>query len=196
MFIAFEGIDGSGKTTQIKLFNDYLKKKLIKTFLTAEPGGTTISKSIDLIVKNYDIPAEARLLLFLADRVIHIQKIEEMMRNGKMVITDRYSYSTVAYQGYGEGLNVNMIWKMLDIFCPLTPDIVIFLDVSPESVINRYDHKDMFERKGNEFYHKVANGYREMAKANKRIYTIDASGSIKDVHKSIVRLWENEIRRA
>ena len=125
MFIAFEGIDGSGKTTQIKLFNDYLKAELIKTFLTAEPGGTVISKSIDSIVRKYDISAEARLLLFLADRVIHIKKIREMMSKGFMVLTDRYSYSTVAYQGYGEGLDVNMIWKMLDLFCPLVPDATI-----------------------------------------------------------------------
>ncbi len=195
MFIAFEGIDGAGKTTQIKLFNDYLKAKSIKTFLTVEPGGTTISKSIDSVVKKCNIPAEARLLLFLADRVIHIKKIREMINKGFLVITDRYSYSTVAYQGYGEGLDVNMIWKMLNLFCPLVPDATIFLDVLSESVINRYEHKDIIERKGDDFYCRVISGYRQMAKTNKSIHTVNASGSVDDVHKLIVKLWENEIRR-
>ncbi len=195
MFIAFEGIDGSGKSTQIKLFKDYLKSKSIDAFVTAEPGGTEASKMLDFIIRNFDIPTEARLLLFISDRIIHIKEIEEKLNRGEWVLTDRYSYSTLAYQGYGECMDIKMIRELLDRFCPLMPAVTFLLNISPKCAINRAGMHDLIERKGYEFYRQVSEGYLQLTKNDKRIVVIDASGSINDVHKKIIEKWENEIER-
>lgn len=195
MFIAFEGIDGSGKSTQIKLFAEYLRSKSINTFLTVEPGGTNSSEMINTIVRKFDIPKESRLLLFIADRIIHIKKIEEKLSEGRWVLTDRYSYSTLAYQGYGEGIAIKVIDDLLQRFCPLMPEVTFLLNISPESAINRIYTGDVIEKKGYDFYRRVRNGYLELAKRDKRVWIIDASGDIQQVHKRIIEKWENEVKR-
>ncbi len=195
MFIAFEGIDGSGKSTQIKLFAEYLRSKSIDTFLTVEPGGTDSSEMINTIVRKFDIPKESRLLLFIADRIIHIKKIEEKLNEGRWVLTDRYSYSTLAYQGYGEGIAIKVIDDLLQRFCPLMPEVTFLLNISPESAINRIYTGDVIEKKGYDFYRRVRNGYLELAKRDKRVLIIDASGDIQQVHKKIIEKWENEVKR-
>jgi len=195
LFIAFEGIDGSGKSTQIKLFAEYLRSKSINTFLTVEPGGTNSSEMINTIVRKFDIPKESRLLLFIADRIIHIKKIEEKLSEGRWVLTDRYSYSTLAYQGYGEGIAIKVIDDLLQRFCPLMPEVTFLLNISPESAINRIYTGDVIEKKGYDFYRRVRNGYLELAKRDKRVWIIDASGDIQQVHKRIIEKWENEVKR-
>jgi len=195
LFIAFEGIDGSGKSTQIKLFAEYLRSKSIDTFLTVEPGGTDSSEMINTIVRKFDIPKESRLLLFIADRIIHIKKIEEKLNEGRWVLTDRYSYSTLAYQGYGEGIAIKVIDDLLQRFCPLMPEVTFLLNISPESAINRIYTGDVIEKKGYDFYRRVRNGYLELAKRDKRVLIIDASGDIQQVHKKIIEKWENEVKR-
>tara|TARA_Y100000589_G_scaffold299453_1_gene308887 strand:+ start:5314 stop:5943 length:630 start_codon:yes stop_codon:yes gene_type:complete len=178
-FIVIEGIDGSGKTTQIQEICDWLPNsglidKNIKLVKTREPGGTFLGEKIrDLILSNDENNQPSyltELLLYSADRAEHISKIIlPALREGNWVITDRFTGSTLAYQGYGRDININIIKELEKIVCQkLKPDITFLLEISPEESMARRKDKvaDRIESEGINFLRKANNGFKNIALEN------------------------------
>ena len=178
-FIVLEGIDGSGKTTQINELSKWLPKSgLIKgnasLIKTREPGGSILGREIrDMILNNnkFDSPSIlTELLLYSADRAEHISKvILPALQNGNWIISDRFSGSTLAYQGYGREISIDIIKKLENIVCQnINPDLTIFLEISPEESILRRKNKvaDRIESEGLDFLKKVNHGFKLIALEN------------------------------
>ena len=189
-YIAFEGIDGSGKSTQAKLFADYLENKGCCVFLTKEPGGST-DKIRDLLL-NYRWSKRAELFLFLADRAENAREIKNKLDKGCIVVSDRCMYSTIAYQGFGEGLDIDFL-EELNLFSTdgLKPDIVFCFDVDLETMNERVGKRDVIESKPRDFFYRVREGYRELAKRNDRFFLIDGKKKKEEVFGEVLRIWES-----
>ena len=178
-FIVLEGIDGCGKTTQInKLFEWLPKSGLINKpaalIKTREPGGSILGKEIrDMILNNNksNPPSNlTELLLYYADRAEHISRIiSPAIENGNWILCDRFSGSTLAYQGYGREINIDIIKKLENIVCQnVKPDLTFFLDITPEESIKRRKDRvaDRIESEGLEFLKKVTDGFKLIALEN------------------------------
>ena len=188
-FISFEGIDGSGKTTQIKLLCDNLIKNGKKVSVFREPGGTIISEKIRTILldrNNFNLSNEAETLLFLASRNQLInEKLKNKLDSGEYVIFDRFNDSTIAYQGYGFGLDIKQL-KILSNFATIgfVPYKTFYLDINVEESLRRRSNynSDRIEIKGEKYLSRVYNGFKEIAKENPtRIIKIDAVGNLNDI---------------
>lgn len=179
IFITIEGIDGSGKTTLAQILNSWLEMKGYSVVLTREPGGTPAGNQIrNIILNTPDIPPLAQLFLFLADRFIHVEQvIIPALQKGKIVICDRYFDSTVAYGGYGHGIDLDFIKKVNSVASKnTTPHLTILLDAPPQITLPRVLTKTIFESKGIEFYERVRKGYLKLAEEESdRIKVIDAT---------------------
>lgn len=210
ILISFEGIEGTGKTIQSKLLYEYLFKKGYKVMLTEEPGGTRIGLKIRellLSVENMEMTSLAELLLYNASRAQHIKEVVlPAINRGAVVITDRFIDSTIAYQGYGRGIDLNLIYSIEKIVTAgLRPDITILLDLDVEAGLKRnrgINKVDRLELEDVEFHKLVRRGYLEIAtKEPERIKLIDASGDIKEIHSKTVSIvmdfinlkWRSEI---
>ena len=178
-FIVLEGIDGCGKTTQINELSKWLPKSgLIKKnttlIKTREPGGSSLGREIREMILNTNKSNPpsilTELLLYSADRAEHISKIIlPALERGNWVISDRFSGSTLAYQGFGREINIDIIKKLENIVCQnISPDLTFFLDISPEESILRRKNKiaDRIESEGLEFLKKVNNGFKLIALEN------------------------------
>ena len=194
LFITFEGGDGCGKTTQIKLLDEYLRSKGYKTLLTREPGSVGLGEKIREILLNYDgeVSNVCESFLFLADRAQNIDCIiKPALEKGTVVICDRHTDSSVAYQGYGRGLDIDRI-KMLNNIATsgLKPDLTIILDVDVETSQARVgSQKDRMESAGIEFFERVRKGYLEIAKQEpERVKVVDSTQSIEEIHRQILEL--------
>ena len=194
-FITFEGGEGCGKSTQIKRLKETLENEGIEVLLTREPGGTWLSEEIRHLIKDQmtDAPCDrSELLLFLAARAQLVRNvIRPALEAGKWVLSDRFSDSTLAYQGYGRGLPLGDLRQMNDFACEgLKPDLTLLLDVDPEVARARMRSReaatnttaDRMERAGEEFHARLRTGFAELAKAEpERIVTIDANGTPDEV---------------
>ena len=178
-FIVLEGIDGCGKTTQIKELSQWLPKSgLIQNnatlIQTREPGGSILGREIrDMILNKNKLNSPSiltELLLYSADRAEHISKIIlPALQKGNWIISDRFSGSTLAYQGYGREINLDIIKKLEDIICQnIRPDLTFFLEISAEESIQRRKNKvaDRIESEGLEFLKKVNKGFKLIALEN------------------------------
>ena len=196
-FIVLEGIDGCGKTTQIKELSEWLPKsglinKNATLIKTREPGGSILGREIrDMILNNdkANPPSNlTELLLYYADRAEHISKIIlPALQNGNWIISDRFSGSTLAYQGYGRDIDVDIIKKLENIVCPnIKPDITFLLQISPEESIKRRQNKvaDRIESEGLEFLKKVSHGFQLIALEN-NWKIIKASKDLKSISQQI-----------
>lgn len=196
IFITFEGADGCGKTTQIKLLDKYLKNKGYSTLLTREPGAKGLGEKFREILLNYDgeVSANCESFLFLADRAQHVDCIiKPALTQGEVVLCDRHIDSTVAYQGYGRGIDLDKINYLNNIATSgLKPDLTIVFDVDIETSMQRIGtDKDRMESSGMEFFNKVRNGYLEIAKNEPdRVKVIFASDTINNIHRKVVDLVE------
>ena len=194
LFITFEGGDGCGKTTQIKLLDEYLQSKGYQTLVTREPGSKGLGVKLREILLNYDgeVSPTCESFLFLADRAQHVDCIiKPALQKGVIVLCDRHTDSTVAYQGYGRGLNIEQIHKLNNIATGgLKPDLTIVLDVDVETSQQRVGkEKDRMESAGIEFFEKVRQGFLEIAKQEpNRVKVVDSTKSIDTIHKEIVEL--------
>lgn len=191
--LSFEGIDGSGKSTQIKLLCNWLATKSIEPLIYREPGGTKLSESVRslLLDKNQNINPLAELLLFSAARAQLIsEKIEPALSAGKWVILDRFYDSTTAYQGYGRAiLPIEQIHLLNDLATnKLVPDVTFYLDINLDASIERRKgiENDRMESAGSIFFSKIIDGYREIAKNEKRIEQIDARRDVNAIHFEII----------
>jgi len=195
LFITFEGLDGSGKTTQMEILSDYLKNRRFDVVTTMEPGGTKIGQKIRKILldkKNHDISPLAETLLFLASRAELVSEvIVPALREGKIVLCDRFFDSTVVYQGIARGLGEKEILKMnLWATGGVVPDITFLLSVKVSKGKKRmYDadkKTDRIELEKDSFKEKIYRGYLDIAKKNKgRIVIIDGENSIKNISEEI-----------
>ena len=190
-FIVFEGVDGSGKSTQIKLLEQKLEKHSISFSTFREPGGNMLSEKIREILLDKDISIcdESELMLFLAARGQNTEQgILKELSQGKFVICDRYSDSTMAYQGFGKDLDKDFINSCNKFVTKgITPSITVILDISRNISKNRDDSEDdRMENNSDTFFMKVEEGYRKIAKAYpSRYLLIDGSLSIKQIHDLI-----------
>ena len=198
LFIALEGPDGSGKSTIIQLIGDYLKDKGIRYIITREPGGTLIGEQVrDIILdnKNTDMSGETEALLYAASRSQHIhEKILPALRDGKLVLCDRFVLSSLAYQGVGRDLGIEEVKGINDFAIKgVQPNLILFFYVNPEVSLARKTAKlggDRLEKEGKEFHNKVYRGYMELLKLYpQNTKVIDATKSIEEVlHQSITEI--------
>jgi len=198
VFVTFEGIEGSGKSTQAELFIQWLEEKGREVLFLREPGSTSIGERIREILLSIDYknfyPA-AELLLFLAARAQLVrEKVLPVLEQGVIVILDRYSDSTFAYQGYGENIPLELIRDMNSFATSnLTPDITFLLDIEIEEGLTRAGFKDRIEKKGLEFHKKVQDGYHQLAEASKgRIHIIKAQKNTLETQKEIRDIFQKK----
>lgn len=199
LFITFEGADGCGKTTQLNLLKDYLIQKGYDVVLTREPGGKGLGETIREILLNYDgeVSNRCESFLFLADRAQNIDVIvNPAIEQGKIVLCDRHTDSSVAYQGYGRGLDIQQIKTLNNLATGgKQPDLTLVFDVDIETSMNRVGtEKDRMESAGEEFFNKVRNGYLELAKQEPdRIKVIDSTKDIESVFNKVTELIDKYI---
>lgn len=194
LFITFEGADGCGKTTQLMLMAKYLKEHGTDVLVTREPGAKGLGEKLREILLNYEgeVSSQAEAFLFLADRAQHMDVIiKPAVAAGKFVLCDRHTDSTVAYQGYGRGIDISRINMLNDIATGgRKPDLTIVFDVDVETSLARVGkEKDRMENAGMEFFNRVRNGYLQIAKQEpERVKVIDATQSIEAIHIQVIKL--------
>ena len=192
-FITFEGIDGCGKSTQARLLLEYMNKSGVETILVREPGGTNISESIREILlhsSSGQMGDRTESLLMTASRAQLTQEvIIPNMEQGKFVIADRYSDSTLAYQGGGRNLDIEWLIELNNYATfTLLPDITFFVDIRSEEALRRLDsNKDRIEGEGIEFQARVRKTYHELAERfNDRYVILNGYGKINDIHQKVL----------
>ena len=202
-FITFEGTEGSGKTTQMKLLGEILKRYGVPFLLTREPGGSRLSTQLRHWILNrleYNLMPEAELFLFLADRAQHVREvIRPALEKGKVVLCDRYTDSTLAYQGGGRGFDLKLLKTMNEAASGgLKPHLTILFDVPVEIGLKRArgrgKGRDRMEREKLEFHRRVRRTFLQIARQERRrVLVVDADQSKEKVseemiNKLIVRL--------
>lgn len=198
-FITLEGGEGCGKSTQAKRLKEALEASGVETVFTREPGGTPLAEEIRRLIKDQDEDAPcaaSELLLFLAARAQLVRKvIRPALERGAWVVSDRFSDSTFAYQGYGRGIDLKLLETANGFACDdLKPDLTLLLDVSPEVARERMRGReaatateaDRIERAGEDFHRRLREGFLELARREKdRIVVIDANGSVEEVWNEV-----------
>jgi dTMP kinase len=204
MFITLEGIEGSGKTTQIGRLVEFLEDRGSECVTTRQPGGTRIGENIRSILldpANSALEPITELLLYMADRSQHIYElIRPCLKAGKTVVCDRYFDATVVYQGFARGLNIELIQQLHQIlFDDLKPDITLLLDLAPQIGLQRAwqqlntgqrsEHESRFEAETVAFHEKVRAGYLELARLEPgRFRIVDAAQSQDQVFTAISKI--------
>ncbi|MBN1602441.1 MAG: dTMP kinase [Chitinispirillaceae bacterium] len=195
-FIAFEGIDGCGKSTQVALLREKLSRMGYTVDVTREPGGTVISERIREILidpKHSEMTDECEILLYLAARAQHVrQRIVPALENGDIVLCDRFQLATFAYQGFGRGFPMERLIELNEFAMGANvPDVTFVFDIPVEEAFNRMRKmnklKDRLESAGDEFFHRIHNGYLELGRRDpQRVSIIDASRSIEEVQNEVI----------
>ena len=191
LFIVFEGLDGSGKSTQQQLLNDKLQSDKISNISFREPGSTVIGeKIVKILQSDQKLSPLSELLLFYVSRSAIIEeKIKPALANYDVVICDRYFYSSVAYQGYGRGMNIGFINQINDeVVKNIIPDLIFYMDISWEEKKKRkgIDINDRFEKEDRVFHNKVRSGYKSMAKKDSDKWKIiDAEENVENISSFI-----------
>lgn len=199
-FITLEGIEGSGKTSSIKSITDLLASKRISYVVTREPGGSSIGSELRSILLDpkTEISSEVELLLMLADRKDHVEKvILPNLETGNWVISDRFMDSSIAYQGGGRKLDKKMIDSFSKNLNLPNPDLTLLFDVPVEISLSRVKARgelDRFEQEKLDFHNRIREAYLELAEQNvNRIQIIDSSREIELMLKSVEQIIENLI---
>ena len=200
-FITFEGCDGCGKSTQLRLLSKYLTENSIPHIFTREPGGGKISEAIREILlngKNMEMTDECEALLYAASRVQHLSdRVEPALSEGKLVICDRYVDSSLAYQAYARGLGLDFVSK-INAFAlkNYLPDVTIFIDLTPEDAFKRKhgaDENDRLEKAGMEFHKRVYDGYKAVAAAEPdRVMCVDGMQTPDEILADVVKILQKK----
>lgn len=200
-FISIEGCDGSGKTTQAKILQRSLENQGYEVILTKEPGGSKFGELVRSIILSSEIEdSMTEFLLLSAARRDHVLEIQKHLANNKIVITDRFSDSSIAYQGYAKGLkieDIELITKMVTGGC--MPDLTILLDVSLEVMHERTKasqaHRTFYDMKGFEFHKKVKEGFLDIAnKCPERVTLINADLPVSQVTEQILEVISQKLQ--
>jgi dTMP kinase len=199
LFVTFEGVEGSGKTTVAKAIAENLRQKGLTVTVTAEPGTTSVGRQIRQLLATVDErTAWTETFLFLADRAEHVAKvIKPALERGEIVLCDRFTDSTIAYQGFGLGLPLEWLMQLNSIATNgLVPDLTLLLDIDPEMGLKRSQRETVFERRSLDFHQRVRWGYLWLAKQEPhRVKVIDASQPLESVLTQALRLVEEELAR-
>jgi len=199
-FITFEGIDGSGKSTQLRMLAGDLRARGIDVIATQEPGGTPLGRRLReaFLETEETVAPMAELLLFAADRAQHVEfLIKPALAGGRIVISDRYADATFAYQGAGRGFPEKTVKEIIKLATGgLKPDLTIFFDISVENALKRMEarHEDgesrnRMDAETQEFYARVREAYLGVAKSErKRFKVLDANGSIEETQAKVVEI--------
>jgi dTMP kinase len=199
-FITFEGIDGSGKSTQHRMLAGVLRSRGLDIVTTHEPGGTPLGRRLReaFLETEETVAPMAELLLFAADRAQHVELlIKPTLAEGRMVISDRYADATFAYQGAGRGFDEQTVNQIINLATGgLNPDLTLFFDISVENAIRRTNSRDESSAKRNrmdletaDFYDRVRRSYLGIAEREpERFKLIDANGSIEETHHIVVEI--------
>jgi dTMP kinase len=200
--ITFEGIEGCGKSTLAKELYEYLKSKNYKVIFTREPGGGKLGEKIrEILLSNeFEIPDYSELFLFLASRYEHTKNvIISRLKEGYIVISDRYMDSTIAYQGYGRKIDLKLLEKLNEIATlGIKPDLTFLIDLPEEISFNRLKDKilDRIESEEIEFYKRVRFGYIEIARNEPlRFIILDGTMELQTLKQKVFEITENLIRR-
>ena len=199
-FITFEGCEGSGKSTQIRLLSEKLTAAGVDFIVTREPGGSDVAEQIRKIIldgNNENMCDECEALLYAAARIQHLKEIvEPALSAGKLVICDRYVDSSLAYQGAARGLGETYVENINSAALKnYPPDLTVFLDISPDKAFERKhgaDLNDRMEKQGLEFHMKVYAGYRALLRKYPRICAVECGGTKFQTHENIVCLLKNK----
>ena len=207
MLITFEGIDGCGKTTQIEMACEWLEKQGYAVLSTFQPGGTEVGRQIREILlkrKNRSLLQETELLLYLADRVQHLKEvILPAIEDGKLVLSDRFHDSTVAYQGFGRGVDLSLIQSIEEnVINPHAPDLTFLFRIDPGISMKRIDdqrssagQRDRLEKEPLEFFQRISDGYEQLVQSSpQRFVCLDATASRKQIHQSIIRILKQRLK--
>jgi len=203
MFITFEGIDASGKTTQIKLFEKYLIEQNFRVIVVREPGGTKLSEQIrNLLLSkdNFNMVKECEIFLFSASRAQLVREvIIPKLQEGYIVLSDRFHDSTTAYQGTGRDINLEDVYAIHRIAIDdCIPDLTFFLDIPFEEFLRRKNlvnlSPDRIESQGKEFFERVREGYLKIqTREPDRFKIINGIGSTDEIHKKIVQIFTDKL---
>ena len=192
-FITLEGPDGSGKSTQARLLADALESRGLKVKLTREPGGDPVSEEIRKILldgADHSVVDRTEVFLYLAARAQHTERvIRPSLQDGFTVICARYTDSTVAYQGYGSGLDLELIHRMNTFATDgLTPNLTLLLDIDVETGLRRQNQWNRMERKAVDYHRRVREGFLEEARLHpERIVVIDARQDADSIHRLVLK---------
>lgn len=199
-FITFEGIDGSGKSTQVRMLASELRLREFDVLTTLEPGGTPLGRRLReaFLETEENVSPLAELLLFAADRAQHVNfLIQPALSEGKIVISDRYADATFAYQGAGRGFDENTVNQVIQLATGgLKPDLTLFFDITVENALLRTKSrsndetiKNRMDAENAEFYERVRDAYLQIAKNEpNRFRILDANGSIEDIKKQVLEI--------
>lgn len=204
--VTFEGGEGCGKSTQIKLFIKFLEEQKLNFILSREPGGCVLGEKIRAILlhSKEDMSALSEFFLFCANRAEHVKEvIKPALEEGKIVVIDRYYDSSLAYQGYAGNLDIK---KLKDITAFATdnvvPDLTFLLDISYEEGFGRkandenLKNLDRIEQRDRAYHEKVRQGYLKLAKEEQnRFVVIDASKSLEEIHEEIIKIFLKRIKK-
>lgn len=207
-FVSFEGGDGTGKTTQIHALENYLIQQGRSCVVTREPGGTSLGKLIRQVlleVSDHEIAPSTELFLYLADRAQHVNEIiRPALAAGKIVLCDRFTDSTLAYQGYGRGIDLKLLEQFNNVADgAVRPDLTFLLDCPVTVGLGRTNQRpsvegqpreDRFERETINFHEKIRAGFLAMARAEPaRFRVIDTTRAAAEVRREIQRIADREI---
>jgi dTMP kinase len=203
-FITFEGIDGSGKSTQLRMLASKLRVKGLDVLTTMEPGGTPLGRRLReaFLETEESVDPLAELLLFAADRAQHVRfLIKPKLEEGKIVISDRYADATFAYQGAGRGFSKETVRKVIELATEgLKPDLTLFFDLPIEQALSRTasrtetggEQKNRMDKETTDFYQRVRGAYLELAREESdRFRIIDASLSVEEIHSKVSEMVLN-----
>lgn len=191
MFISFEGIEGSGKSTQIQLLKEFLNQQGLDPVVIREPGGTEIGEKVrDIFLtktKEHFDPLTEVLLLYSSRKQLDTNVIKPALRADKIVIADRFADATIAYQAYGKNVSKDFIAQLHSDLEISYPDLTFFIDISPELSKARISEResDRMESESIEFFSKVRSGYQACAKSSDRVITIEGTESIENIFLKI-----------
>tara|TARA_B100000963_G_scaffold346843_1_gene352520 strand:- start:810 stop:1415 length:606 start_codon:yes stop_codon:yes gene_type:complete len=191
MFISFEGIEGSGKSTQIKIISESLQKKGHDVISVREPGGTEVGEKIRKIflqetTENFD-PLTEVLLLYASRKQLDNEIIKPNLKKGSIVIADRFFHATKAYQCYGKGVELNLVEYLHKTLNISEPDLSIYIDINPELSRKRISNRkaDRIEQESLDFFSRVQHGYLQLEKESKNFILVDGSKSIEKISGEI-----------
>ena len=204
--VTFEGGEGCGKSTQIKLFIKFLEEQKLNFILSREPGGCVLGEKIRAILlhSKEDMSALSEFFLFCANRTEHVKEvIKPALEEGKIVVIDRYYDSSLAYQGYAGNLDIKKL-KGITAFATdnVVPDLTFLLDISYEEGFGRkakdenLKNLDRIEQRDRAYHEKVRQGYLKLAKEEpNRFVVIDASKSLEEIHEEIIKIFLKRIKK-